>query len=192
MELNCPEPAFVTLGSAKKIDRLVRAYQRALRKDGHVRDMAKELHENVWAPLEPHLEGREGVIISPDGELLWRRSFGEEYAAFTTHGGRTMSPLIDGDLVIVGSPVSNWGSHSNRAHRFIALDKRMGEIVYVSSPGGRPYDTAYASPLIATIDAETKAKEGEEIELVLDMVKTHVFDKESAKAVYQRLEVDES
>ena len=96
--------------------------------------------------------GAELIALSPDGELLWRRSFGEEYAAFTTHGGRTMSPLIDGDLVIVGSPVSNWGSHSNRAHRFIAVDKRMGEIVYVSSPGGRPYDTAYASPLIATID----------------------------------------
>ena len=63
-----------------------------------------------------------------------------------------MSPIIDGDLVIVSAAVSNWGTSCNRAHRFIALDKRTGEVIYVSNPGGRPYDTAYASPLIATIN----------------------------------------
>ena len=92
------------------------------------------------------------VALSRDGKLLWQRSIGEEYAAFTTHGGRTMSPLIDGDLVIVSAAVSNWGTQANRSHRFIALNKRTGEIVYVANPGGRPYDTAYASPIIATIN----------------------------------------
>jgi outer membrane protein assembly factor BamB len=96
--------------------------------------------------------GAQVIALDKDGKLLWDRSFGEEYAAFTTHGGRTMSPVLDGDLVIVGSPVSNWGGNANRAHRLIALDKRTGEIVYVSNPGGRPYDTAYSAPLIATID----------------------------------------
>ena len=32
------------------------------------------------------------------------------------------------------------------------MDKRTGEIVWVSNPGGRPYDTAYATPLIATVN----------------------------------------
>jgi outer membrane protein assembly factor BamB len=96
--------------------------------------------------------GAQVIALNRDGRLLWDRSFGEEYAAFTTHGGRTMSPLVDGDLVIVSAAVSNWGTNANRAHRFIALDKRTGEIVYVAHPGGRPYDTAYASPLIATIN----------------------------------------
>jgi outer membrane protein assembly factor BamB len=96
--------------------------------------------------------GAQVIALSKDGKLLWDRSFGEEYAAFTTHGGRTMSPLVDGDLVIVSAAVSNWGSSGNRAHRFIAMDKRTGEVVYVANPGGRPYDTAYASPLIATIN----------------------------------------
>src|SRR5688572_21626773 len=96
--------------------------------------------------------GAQVIALSKDGKLLWNRSFGEEFAAFTTHGGRTMSPLIDGNLVIVGAAVSNWGTSGNRAHRLIALDKRTGEVVYVSSPGGRPYDTAYSSPLIATIN----------------------------------------
>ncbi|MBI4264578.1 MAG: PQQ-binding-like beta-propeller repeat protein [Acidobacteria bacterium] len=95
--------------------------------------------------------GAQAIALSRDGQLLWERSFGEEFAAFTTHGGRTMSPVVDGDLVIVSAAVSNWGTSANRAHRFIALDKRTGDVVYVASPGGRPYDTAYASPLITTI-----------------------------------------
>jgi outer membrane protein assembly factor BamB len=92
------------------------------------------------------------LALSKDGKLLWERSVGEEFAAFTTHGGRTMSPLVDGDLVIVSAAISSWGTQANRAHRFIALDKKTGDIVWVASPGGRPYDTAYALPLIATIN----------------------------------------
>ena len=96
--------------------------------------------------------GAQVIALSKDGKLLWQRSIGEEWAAFTTHGGRTMSPVIDGDLVIVSAAISNWGATGNRMHRFVGLDKRTGDIVYVSTPGGRPYDTAYASPLIATIN----------------------------------------
>ena len=92
------------------------------------------------------------VAVSADGKPLWQRSIGEEFAAFTTHGGRTMSPIVDGDLVIVSAAVSNWGTQVARSHRLIALNKRTGEIVYVSNPGGRPYDTAYAAPYIATIN----------------------------------------
>ena len=92
------------------------------------------------------------IALSSDGKPLWQRSIGEEFAAFTTHGGRTMSPIIDGNLVIVSAAVSNWGAQASRAHRFIALNKRTGEIVYVANPGGRPYDTAYAAPMIATIN----------------------------------------
>jgi outer membrane protein assembly factor BamB len=96
--------------------------------------------------------GAQVIALSRDGKLLWDRSLGEEFAAFTTHGGRTMSPVVDGPVVIVSAAVSNWGIHGARAHRFVALDKRTGDIVYVSNPGGRPYDTAYASPLIATLN----------------------------------------
>ena len=78
------------------------------------------------------------VALSADGKPLWQRSIGEEFAAFTTHGGRTMSPIIDGDLVIVSAAVSNWGTQAARSHRLIALNKRTGDIVYVANPGGRP------------------------------------------------------
>jgi outer membrane protein assembly factor BamB len=118
-------------------------------------------HRIAWASPAADLEtgnvyalsgGAEVIALNRDGKLLWTRAFGEEFAAFTTHGGRTMSPIIDGDLVIVSAAVSNWGVHANRAHRFIALDKRTGDVVYVANPGSRPFDTAYAAPLIATIN----------------------------------------
>jgi len=96
--------------------------------------------------------GAQVVALNKDGKLLWDRSVGEEFAAFTTHGGRTMSPIIDGDLVIVSAAISSWGTQGNRAHRFLGLDKRTGDIVWVASPGGRPYDTAYALPTISTIN----------------------------------------
>jgi outer membrane protein assembly factor BamB len=96
--------------------------------------------------------GAEAIALNRDGKRLWSRSFGEEFAAFTTHGGRTMSPVVDGDLVIVSAAVSNWGSAAARAHRLIGLDKKTGDVRYVSNPGGRPYDTAYAPPTIANIN----------------------------------------
>ncbi|HEX8130415.1 MAG TPA: PQQ-binding-like beta-propeller repeat protein, partial [Pyrinomonadaceae bacterium] len=92
------------------------------------------------------------ISLSRDGKVLWERSLGEDFGLLTTHGGRTVSPIIDGDLVIVSGVMFVWGEHGRGAHRFMAFDKRTGETVWVSAPGGRPYDTTYASPIIADIN----------------------------------------
>jgi len=92
------------------------------------------------------------TALSKDGKKLWERSITEEFSPFTTHGGRTISPLIDGNLVIVSTPTSTWGTQANRSQRFIALDKRTGDIVWISTPGGRPYDTSYAALNIVTVN----------------------------------------
>src|SRR5580765_2338961 len=92
------------------------------------------------------------TALSKDGKKLWERSITEEFSPFTTHGGRTVSPIIDGNLVIVSTPTSTWGAQGNRAQRFIAMDKRTGDIMWISTPGGRPYDTSYAAMNIVTID----------------------------------------
>lgn len=66
-------------------------------------------------------------------------------------------------------------------------DNTVKATVDVIEPMG-PVVTMYLScgdhDVIATIDAETQAKENAEIELILDMAKTHVFDKETEKAIY--------
>jgi outer membrane protein assembly factor BamB len=89
--------------------------------------------------------------LSRDGKVLWERSLGEEFGLLTTHGGRTVSPIIDGDLVIVSGVTFQWGQHGRGAHRFMAFAKKTGETVWISAPGGRPYDTTYAPPIIATV-----------------------------------------
>src|SRR5215472_11168637 len=92
------------------------------------------------------------TALTQDGKKVWERSITEEFAPFTTHGGRTVSPIIDGNLVIVSTPTSTWGTQANRAQRFIALDKRTGDIIWISTPGGRPYDTSYSPMNIATVN----------------------------------------
>ena len=90
--------------------------------------------------------------LTRDGKLLWERSLGEDFGLLTTHGGRTVSPIVDGDLVIVSGVTFQWGQHGRGAHRFIAFDKKTGETIWVSAPGGRPYDTTYAPPIIVNVN----------------------------------------
>jgi outer membrane protein assembly factor BamB len=92
------------------------------------------------------------TALTKDGKKLWERSITEEFSPFTTHGGRTVSPIIDGNLLIVSTPTSTWGAQGNRSQRFIAMDKKSGEIQWVSTPGGRPYDTSYAPMNIVTVN----------------------------------------
>lgn len=92
------------------------------------------------------------IGLNRDGKVLWERSLAEDFGLLTTHGGRTVSPIIDGDLVIISGVTFQWGQHGRGAHRFMAFDKKTGETVYVSAPGGRPYDTTYAPPIIANIN----------------------------------------
>jgi outer membrane protein assembly factor BamB len=92
------------------------------------------------------------IGLTRDGKVLWERSLAEDFGLLTTHGGRTVSPIIDGDLVIISGVTFQWGQNGRGAHRFMAFDKKTGETVYVSAPGGRPYDTTYAPPIIADVN----------------------------------------
>ncbi len=92
------------------------------------------------------------LCLSKDGKLIWERSLAEEFGMWTTHGGRTVSPVIEGELVIVSGPNDGWGDQSQRRHRFIAFNKKTGECVWMTTPGQRPYDTTYAPPVVAVIN----------------------------------------
>jgi outer membrane protein assembly factor BamB len=72
----------------------------------------------------------------------------------TTHGGRTVSPVVEGPFVVVSGITSGWGEQARAAHRFMAFDKRTGDMVWVSAPGGRPFDTTYSPPVVADVGGE--------------------------------------
>ncbi|MDX2154490.1 MAG: PQQ-binding-like beta-propeller repeat protein [Bryobacteraceae bacterium] len=118
-------------------------------------------HRAAWAAPSVDAEtgnvyavGVGGVLLalSPQGKLLWERSLVEELGLVTTHGGRTSSPVVDGDLVIVSGVSTGWGEQARASHRFFGIDKKTGAVQWASTPSGRPYDTTYSPPVIAEVD----------------------------------------
>ncbi|HYE85804.1 MAG TPA: PQQ-binding-like beta-propeller repeat protein, partial [Vicinamibacterales bacterium] len=92
------------------------------------------------------------VCVSPDGKVLWDRSLTDEYGAVTTHGGRTTSPIIEGDKLIVNALILAWGDLNRPGNRYFAFDKKSGQTIWISSPQARHYDTNYSTPIVGTID----------------------------------------
>jgi outer membrane protein assembly factor BamB len=118
-------------------------------------------HRIAWA--SPAVDPATGTVfaisgngllmsLSPGGKLLWERSLAEEFGMWTTHGGRMSSPIVDGDQVIVSGLTFSWGQYAGGAHRFLSFDKSTGQTIWVSAPEGRPTDTIYANPFVATIN----------------------------------------
>ena len=87
--------------------------------------------------------------FSPDGEMLWYHSLMEEYGRLTFPNGRTGSPILDGDLVIIHSITSNWGADGPARDRFYAFNKRDGQLVWSSTPGGPPQDSSFSTPVLS-------------------------------------------
>ena len=72
--------------------------------------------------------------LDSTGKLLWERQLTEEFGAISTHGARTVSPVIEGELVIVSTLTSGWGDQARGSNRYFAFDKKDGSIVWISSP----------------------------------------------------------
>jgi outer membrane protein assembly factor BamB len=92
------------------------------------------------------------VCVAPDGKVLWDRSLPDEYGAVTTHGGRTTSPIVEGDKIILNALILAWGDLNRTGNRYFAFDKKTGQTVWISSPQSRHYDTNYSTPIVGTID----------------------------------------
>ena len=92
------------------------------------------------------------IGLSRDGKVLWERSLGEDFGLLTTHGGRTVSPIIDGDLVIVSGVTFQWGQHGRGAHRFMAFDKKTGETIWISAPADDLTTRLTHAPIIANVN----------------------------------------
>lgn len=106
---------------------------------------------NVYA----HGVGGLMICLDKDGKEVWVRSLAEEYGHLSGYGGRTDTPIVDEDLVILGFVSSNWGDQVPPRHRYYAFDKKTGELRYISTPGGGVYDfNVYSTPVVAVINGE--------------------------------------
>jgi multiple sugar transport system ATP-binding protein len=65
----------------------------------------------------------------------------------------------------------------NTVRTVVDVSEPMGDIVTL-------YLTAGKHSLVATIDAETQAKDGNTLDVVFDLAKTHLFDAQTEQAIY--------
>jgi outer membrane protein assembly factor BamB len=105
---------------------------------------------NVYA------HGVQGLLFcfDKDGKVLWSHSLTEEYGRISGYGGRVNSPIVDGDLVIMGMVNASWGDQARGGNRFLALDKRTGHPVWWSQPSELLKGTYSSVPVVATINGQ--------------------------------------
>jgi outer membrane protein assembly factor BamB len=92
------------------------------------------------------------ACFDKDGQVVWSRSLTEEFGRFTGYGGRVVTPVVNGDFVILSFLNTSWGNQAPMRHRYFAFDKRTGEVVWTTTPGGPPKDTTYPVGVVAEIN----------------------------------------
>ncbi len=90
-------------------------------------------------------------IHGETGETIWSVPMHERFGLLSTYGGRTNTPVVVDDVVIISAIVIGWGSMAKPAHRLVGFDKRTGEVVWFNGTRPLPYDTNYSSPTITAL-----------------------------------------
>lgn len=93
-------------------------------------------------------------IDGETGRTVWARSMSEEFGMLSTYGGRTNTPVVFEDLMIISGVTTGWDETAKPAHRFFAFDKASGQCVWVTSTRPSPEDTTYSTPVVRVIDGE--------------------------------------
>ncbi len=130
---------------------------------------------NVWLSDVPDTRvGWSSVLADPDtgrvyalgvcgyfqcldgetGETLWAFPLHEKFGFLSTYGGRTNFPVICDDVVIISAVVIGWGEMAKPGHRFVAFDKKTGQVVWFNGTRPLPYDTTYSSPTVTVLGGQ--------------------------------------
>lgn len=75
------------------------------------------------------------IAFDREGEIAWERRLGEQFGRASGFGGRTLIPLVDENRVIIGIVGAGWGQTAAPRQRYMAFDKKTGEVLWVSTPG---------------------------------------------------------
>jgi outer membrane protein assembly factor BamB len=94
------------------------------------------------------------VCFDKHGKIVWRRQLTEQDGRISGYGGRLTSPIVDGELVIMGMLNSGWGEQGIGGNRFLAMNKRNGEVVWWSNPAGKPKDTYSSTPVVVVMNGQ--------------------------------------
>ena len=101
-----------------------------------------------------HGTGGEFFCFDQEGDIVWKVSMTEELGRISGYGGRLHTPIVDEDRIVVSFLSSSWGTLVRPLHRYVAFDKRTGQILWWAAPGERPLDTTYSTPVTSVIDGK--------------------------------------
>ncbi len=93
-------------------------------------------------------------IDAETGQTIWARSLSEEFGMLSTYGGRTNTPVVFADLVIISGVTTGWDETARPAHRFLAFDKSDGQLVWLTSTQPLPEDTTYSTPIFTVVNGQ--------------------------------------
>ncbi|MDA1093476.1 MAG: PQQ-binding-like beta-propeller repeat protein [Acidobacteria bacterium] len=76
-----------------------------------------------------------------DGTIVWGRRLAEELGRASGYGGRTSTPLVDEDQLLLSIIGAGWGNLGGPPrHRYFGFDKLTGDVRWASTPGGNVED----------------------------------------------------
>jgi outer membrane protein assembly factor BamB len=103
---------------------------------------------NVYA----HGVAGQFTAYAPDGTIVWTRFLAEEFGRLSGYGGRTQTPLIDGDQAIINYVSVGWGALMPLRHRYFSFDKHTGDLLWISTPGVMAADfNTQGGPVVAIV-----------------------------------------
>jgi outer membrane protein assembly factor BamB len=102
-----------------------------------------------------YVQGVGGLLScldSRDGRVVWQHPMIETLGFMEGYGGRTQTPTIDEDKLIVTFASTSWGELVIPRHRVYAFDKRSGELLWISSPASSMEDkNTQSTPAVAVV-----------------------------------------
>ncbi|RIK78006.1 MAG: serine/threonine protein kinase [Planctomycetota bacterium] len=104
-----------------------------------------------------YCNGVSGLFLCIDGKTgktIWSNPTTETFGMLTTYGARTHTPIIFEDLVIVSGIIIGWGEQARPNHRFIAFNKKTGEVVWYAGTRDLPNDTNYSGPVTSVLNGQ--------------------------------------
>ena len=96
------------------------------------------------------------VALDRDGKTVWQWRLAEDVGRLSGYGGRTHTPIVDEDRVILAAINTSWGDMGGPpSMRYWAFDKRTGEVLFAAKPSPRSRDAnTQSTPVVAVIDGE--------------------------------------
>lgn len=100
----------------------------------------------------------DGVLAAfdRDGAIVWDWRLGEDIGRTSGYGGRTHTPIVDEDRVILAAINTTWGNMGGPpSMRYWAFDKRTGEVIYAAKPSPRTKDAnTQSTPVVAIVNGQ--------------------------------------